>query len=130
MQWFALEEQGSSPGPGGMGGCEWVGCIPGEEGRSAEVTGEGDNSVGSEAVVILAERQKIDCTEEKVEACWPVGRHMAGAMAEEMAEEMVEEMVYTVDTVVAAEYMPGPRRSDPAEENTRILVNGGRKPLL
>jgi len=69
MQWFAPEEQGSSPGPGGMGECGWVGCIPGEEGRSAEATGEGDNSVGSEAVVILAERQNFDCTEGKVEVC-------------------------------------------------------------
>jgi hypothetical protein len=69
MQWFALEEQGSSPGPGEMGGCGWVECIPGEEERSAEVTGAGDNSVGSEAGAILAERQNLDCTEEKAEVC-------------------------------------------------------------
>ena len=69
MQWFALEGQGSSPGPGGMGECGWVGCIPGEEGRSAEVTGEGDNSVGSEAGAILTGRRNSGCTEEMAEVC-------------------------------------------------------------
>ena len=69
MPWFALEEQGSSPGPGGMEGCGKVERIPGEEGRSAEVTGEGDNSVGSGAGAILAGRQNRECTEEKGDVC-------------------------------------------------------------
>jgi len=34
---------------------------------------------------------------------------MAEEMGEEMGEEMAEEMVYTADTVVSAEYMPGCR---------------------
>ena len=69
MQWFALEGQGSSPEPGEMGGCDWVECIPGGVGRSAEVAGEGDNSVGSEAGATLVGRQNHGCTEEKAEVC-------------------------------------------------------------
>lgn len=46
-----------------------MGCIPVEEERSTEVTEAGDSSVGSEAEVILAERQNFDYTEEKVEVC-------------------------------------------------------------
>lgn len=69
MQWSALEEQGSSLGPGEMEGCGWVECIPGEEGRSAEVTGEDDSSAGSEAGAILAGRRNSGCTEEMAEVC-------------------------------------------------------------
>lgn len=54
---------------------------------------------------------------------------MAGAMAEEMGEAMAGEMVYTADAAGSAGYTPGHRRPDPAEENTRILVNGGHRPL-
>ena len=69
MQWFVPEEQGSSLGPGGMGGYAWVVCIPEEEGRSTEVAEADGISVGSEGGAILVERRNSDCTGERVEAC-------------------------------------------------------------
>ena len=128
MQWFVLEEQVSLLGLGEMGGYGWVGCIHVGQGRSAEVMEVGDNSVGSEAEVILAERQNFDCTEEKVEVCAPVGRRMAEEMAEEMGEEMVgeknQEMVCTVGIAGSADHIP-----DRAGEDTRTSASGEYKPL-
>ena len=69
MRWFVLGEQGSSLGPGEMGGCGWVWCTHVGQGRSAEVMGVGDNSVGSEGVTIQVERQNSDCTGERVGVC-------------------------------------------------------------
>lgn len=92
-----------------------------------------DSSVGSEAEEISAESQKSDCTEEKVEIFQPVGRHMAGVMAEETLEEMAEvkdwEMVCTTDIVGSAEHTPGHQRPDPTERKTRRSVNGEHTPL-
>lgn len=107
--------------------------IPAEQGRSAEVTGAGDNSVGSKAGAILAERQSCNCTEEKVEVFVPVGRRMAGEMAGEMVGEKVgekdRETVRTVGVAGSAEHTAGHQRSGLAGGNTRASVNGERRPL-
>ena len=108
-----------------------------EQGRSAGVTEAGDNSVGSKAGAILAERQSYGCTEEKVEVCVLVGRHMAGETAGETAEEtageMVEEkdweVVCTVGTAGSVEHTTGHQRSGLAGWNTRASMNGDCKPL-
>jgi len=130
MQWFVLEEQVSLLGPGEMGGCGWVGYIHVGLGRSAEVMEVDDNSVGSEGGAIQAERQNSDCTEEMVEACWPVGdKHTAGVTAGEMAEGKEWEMVCIAGTAGSVERTPGDQRLGPAEQQTRTLVNGARMPL-
>jgi hypothetical protein len=64
MQWFVLEERGSSLGAEEMGGFVWAGCIPAEQGRSAEVMEMVDSFVESEAGAILAERRNPGCIEE------------------------------------------------------------------
>jgi hypothetical protein len=46
-----------------------------------------------------------------------------------MAEEKEREMVCIAGIAGSADHTPGHQRSGPAGENTRRLVNGGRKPL-
>lgn len=107
-------------------------CIHAEEGRSAEVMGVGDNFAGSEVEAILAEMQKFDYTEEKVEAYWPVDRHMTEVVVEEMVGGMAGvkdwEMVYSADVVGSAEHTPGYQRPDPVEQKTKASVNDEHMP--
>jgi hypothetical protein len=89
-----------------MGGFEWAGYIPVEEGRLTEA---GDNPGGSVAGVISAERHKLGCTEARRAVA---DRRMAGATAGERGAETAEG-----------------RRWGIGEQGTGISANGGCKPF-